>query len=31
LLCGIVMHMLGIVNFTVRNEALSKDRLDLII
>ena len=31
LLCGIVMHMIGIVNFTVRNEALSTDRLDQII
>ncbi len=31
LLCGIVMHMVGIVNFTVRNEAMSTDRLDQII
>lgn len=31
LLCGIVAHMVGIVNFTVRNEALSTDRLDQII
>ncbi|MBR6759512.1 MAG: AraC family transcriptional regulator [Alistipes sp.] len=31
LLCGIVMHMLGIVNFTARNESVAADRLDQII
>lgn len=31
LLCGMVMHMLGIVNFTARNESESTDRLDQII
>lgn len=31
LLCGMLMHMVGIINFTVRNEALSTDRLDQII
>ena len=31
LLCGIVTHMLGIVNFTVRNESISTDRLDQIV
>ena len=31
LLCGIVVHMLGIVNFTVRNKSISTDRLDLIV
>lgn len=31
LLCGMVMHMLGIVNFTARNESVSADRLDQII
>ncbi len=31
LLCGIVMHMLGLVNFTARNESVAADRLDQII
>ena len=31
LLCGMVMHMLGMVNFAARNEAVSTDRLDQII
>lgn len=31
LLCGIVTHMLGIVNFTVRNKGVSTDRLDQIV
>ena len=31
LLCGIVTHMLGIVNFAVRNESISTDRLDQIV
>ncbi len=31
LLCGIVVHMLGIVNFTVRNKSISTDRLDQIV
>ena len=31
LLCGIVMHMLGLVNFTARNESVTADRLDQII
>lgn len=30
-LCGIVMHMLGMVNFSARNESSSADRLDQII
>lgn len=31
LLSGMVLHMLGIVNFTARNESVSTDRLDQII
>lgn len=31
LLSGIVVHMLSIVNFTVRNETISTDRLDQIV
>lgn len=31
MLAGIVMHMIGIVNFTARNESLSTDRLDQIV
>lgn len=31
MLAGIVMHMIGIVNFSVRNETLSTDRLDQIV
>ncbi len=31
LLCGMVLHMLGMVNFTVRNESVATDRLDEII
>lgn len=31
LLCGIVMHMLGMINFSARNEANATDRLDQII
>lgn len=31
LLCGIVIHMLSIVNFTVHNEIISTDRLDQIV
>lgn len=31
LLCGIVMHMLGIISFTLRNEAIATDRLDQVV
>lgn len=31
LLIGIVMHMLSIVHFTIRNEAISTDRLDQVV
>lgn len=31
LLCGMVLHMLGLVNFSARNESVSTDRLDQII
>lgn len=31
MLAGIVMHMIGIVNFSVRNETLSTDHLDQIV
>ncbi|MBE6203740.1 MAG: AraC family transcriptional regulator [Alistipes sp.] len=31
LLCGIVMHMLSIANFTIRNEAITTDRLDQVV
>ncbi len=31
LLGGIVMHMLGVVNFTARNQAISTDRLDQVV
>ena len=31
MLAGIVMHMIGVINFTSRNESLSTDRLDQIV
>ncbi|MBO5878862.1 MAG: AraC family transcriptional regulator [Alistipes sp.] len=31
MLAGIVMHMIGVINFTSRNESLSADRLDQIV
>lgn len=31
LLCGIVMYMLGIINYTMRSNALATDRMDQII
>ena len=31
LLAGIVMHMIGLINFAYRNESLSGDRLDQIV